>query len=72
MRFEGEARPDCVRDVYDGREYAKHKRFLSEPGNVSLLLNTDGIKMFNSSGIDLWPIWLVVNELPPNERYVYN
>ena len=54
--------------MYDGEEYKKHKDFLSEPGNVSLLLNTDGVKMFNSSVVDLWRIWLVMNELPPHER----
>ena len=68
MRFERETTPGCVADVYDGEEYKKHGDFLAEPGNVSLLLNTDGVKMFNSSVVDLWPIWLVVNELPPHER----
>ena len=68
MRFEKEALSGCVCDVFDGEEYKKHQDFLGQPGNVSLLLNTDGIKMFNSSTVDLWPIWLVVNELPPSER----
>lgn len=68
MRFERATVEGCVGDVYDGKEYRKHKDFLSEPSNVSFLLNTDGVKMFNSSTVDLWPIWLVVNELPPHER----
>ena len=50
--------------------YRKHDDFVRQPGNVSLLVNTDGVKMFNSSTISQWPIWLVVNELPPSERYV--
>lgn len=64
----------CICDVYDGTEYKKHADFLQQPGNVSLVANTDGVKMFNSSGVSLWHIWLVVNELPPKERYyiVYN
>ena len=52
------------RDVLDGKEH----EFLSEPGNVSLLLNTDGVSMFKSSNISIWPIWLVINELPPHIR----
>ena len=66
-RFRREESPD-LRDVLDGREYRKHEDFLSEPGNVSLLLNTDGVNLFKSSTISLWPIWLVINELPPHVR----
>ena len=57
-----------IRDVLDGDEYRKHSSFLSEPGNVTLLLNTDGVSMFKSSTISLWPIWLAINELPPHIR----
>ena len=32
-------------------------------------MNTDGVAVFKSSKKSLWPIWLVINELPPNERY---
>ena len=67
-RFEREQDSD-IRDVMDGNEYQKHRCFLSEPGNVSLLLNTDGVSMFRSSTISLWPIWLVINELPPHIRW---
>ena len=68
-RFGRKESPD-LRDVLDGKEYKKHEEFLSEPGNVSLLLNTDGVNLFKSSNISLWPIWLVINELPPHVRYV--
>ena len=70
MRFERETSPNHVCDVYDGMGYKKHDDFVRQPGNVSLVVNTDGVKMFNSSSISMWPIWLVVNELPPSERYV--
>ena len=56
-------------DVYDGREYCQHKDFLSKPENVSFLLNTDGVSMFRSSTVSLWPLWLVINELPPSVRF---
>ena len=59
---------DVLRDVTDGWEYLKHKHFLSEPANVSFLLNTDGVSLFRSSNISLWPIWLAVNELRPHVR----
>ena len=44
-------------------------RFLNNPANVSLLVNTDGVSIFRSSKCSLWPIWLVINELPPSQRY---
>ncbi len=59
---------NVIRDVYDGEEYTKHSSFLSQPGNVSFLLNTDGVALFRSSTISIWPIWLAINELPPDVR----
>lgn len=63
-----ERNSSVIKDVYDGKEYQKHRAFLSEPGNNSLLLNTDGVAMFKSSNVSLWPIWLAINELPPHIR----
>ncbi len=38
--------------------------------NVSLVFNTDGAPVFKSSGISLWPVYLVINELPPRLWYI--
>ena len=59
-----------IHDIYDGSEYKKHvqKGFLSCKSNVSLLLNTDGVQVFTSSKREVWPVWLAINELPPNLR----
>lgn len=61
-------------DIYDGEEYIKHScpgEFLSSsfPANVSFIMNTDGVAIFRSSKVSMWPIWLVVNELPPELRF---
>ena len=56
--------PHTILDVYDGAGYAKHKEFLAHPANISLVLNTDGVSVFHSSKASLWPVWIVVNELP--------
>ena len=69
QRFTCESTAAFVSDIWDGEEYRKHQRFLSNPANVSLLLNTDGVNIFRSSKCSLWPIWLVINELPPSHRY---
>ncbi len=68
-RFEREQDPGTMHDVLDGKEYMKHKDFLSKRGNVSLTLNTDGVALFKSSNISLWPIWVTINELPPHVRF---
>ena len=33
-------------DVLDGSEYQKHLDFVAEPANFTLLLNTDGVNVF--------------------------
>ena len=67
-RFTRRGDSDSIRDIFDGTEYKNHLDFLSHPGNISLTLNTDGINVFRSSCVSLWPIWLVINELPPSTR----
>ena len=71
--------PQCssetISDIYDGEEYLK----LCEPGgflcpytnpvNISFTLNTDGVPLFSSSQTGIWPVYLVINELPPHARY---
>ena len=57
-------------DIYDGAAYQKYGEFLSKenPAHTSLLCNTDGVALFRSSKFSIWPIWLVINELPPSQR----
>ncbi len=57
-----------IHDVYQGRVYKEHTDFLSNPLNISLLLNTDGVAIFQSSKVSIWPVWLVINELPIKMR----
>ena len=71
-RFEGHYSGDIIRDIWDGMEYRKFvdSGFLGRdnPGNVTLTLNTDGVAVYRSSSTTLWPIWLMINELPPTQR----
>ena len=73
-RFNRKKKNDsAIEDIYDGIAYKK----LSEndgplsskhPYNVSFLLNTDGVPVFKSSKMSVWPIFLMVNELPYKQR----
>ena len=58
-------------DIIDGEEYMRHCSaggVLRDQNNISVLLNSDGIPIFQSSGIGVWPVQLVINEIPPKER----
>lgn len=60
-----------IEDVYDGKLYRKFSRpggFLSHPHNISFLGNTDGVSLIRSTGWGVWPVYLVINELPPHYR----
>ncbi len=59
-------------DISDGKEYRK----LLQPGGclhgentISSVFNTDGAELFSSSNVNLWPIYLAINELSPRERF---
>ena len=59
-----------IEDIYDGKLYQEHfhNGFLSDPHNISLLWNTDGVQVFKSSKYAIWPFFLRINELPPHMR----
>ncbi|XP_069102037.1 uncharacterized protein [Argopecten irradians] len=63
---------DVICDIKNGEGYRK----LQEPGgflhgttNITLSLFTDGIPLYKSSSVSLWPVYLLINELPPKERF---
>lgn len=59
---------NTVCDIYSGREYRKNIEFLLQPANISLSLNTDGVSIYHSSKISIWPVWIVINELPSAQK----
>lgn len=60
-----------IRDIYDGKRYRDFVKKLSEYDRhayASVTFNTDGAPLFASSSYSIWPIYLMVNELPYNVR----
>ena len=55
-------------DIYDGSEYARHSEYFHEMYHLSFALNFDGAPKFKSSSVQIWPIQLYLNELPPHIR----
>ena len=59
-----------LEDVYDGRIYRRLVKdgILQSGNNFSFVFNTDGVPIFKSSKVSIWPIYLVINELPYKKR----
>jgi hypothetical protein len=61
-------------DIRDGRLY---KKILESSDGLAItnqeaftfLLNTDGISSFKKSKLTIWPVFLVINELPLESRF---
>lgn len=70
-RFHRRIDNDRIRDIYDGniyKEYFDNGGFLSNPNNISFTWSTDGVPVFKSSKVSMWPFYLRINELPPEKR----
>ncbi|XP_070174358.1 uncharacterized protein [Littorina saxatilis] len=69
-----------ITDVMDGKLYREafnsDGQFNSRAANakedelhISFQLNTDGVSIFRSSVFSIWPLYMVINELPPDIRF---
>ena len=61
---------DVITDIYDGLLYKElcEKGILNCKDNISFLMNTDGVPVFKSSKVSIWPVYLIINELPNKKR----
>lgn len=62
-----------IHDLYHGLDYKNFLYlggFLTQKYNISFTVNTDGVNKFNSSKAGhLWPVYLMINELPKEYRF---
>ncbi|XP_063971106.1 uncharacterized protein LOC129260048 [Lytechinus pictus] len=61
-----------IEDIFDGTMYKKMMEEgepLSNRNNFSYTFNSDGLPAFKSSKYSIWPIYIMVNELPPKLRF---
>lgn len=62
---------NTVRDIHDGEQYQKVSKLYPKSIVLSLVVNTDGARVFNSSNKkSLWPIQIYQNYLRPSKRYI--
>ncbi|XP_041469957.1 uncharacterized protein LOC121419571 [Lytechinus variegatus] len=61
---------DDLTDITDGVKYREMKKdgLLANPENFSLLWNSDGVPIFKSSQTSIWPVLVMINELPIKMR----
>ena len=62
---------DHLEDIYDGSLYKQHSAsggILNSWNNLSLTWNLDGVSGFRSSKFSIWPLYLIINELPYHLR----
>jgi len=66
------AKKGVYTDIYDGSLYQQLvlNKYTDSPSNISVIFNTDGFPVFRSSGFAFWPLYLLINELPYQMRYV--
>lgn len=60
---------DTITDVQDGIQFKAAQKNHPESIVLSLTVNTDGAKIFNSTSKSVWPIQICQNYLPPGKRY---
>lgn len=65
--------PD-INDISSGSEFLNLKadcQHLDQAAKIiTLCWNTDGVPLFKSSSVSIWPLYLTINELPAKERFL--
>jgi len=57
-------------DIFDGKVYKNSADFFVNKFALSVMLNYDGAPKFKSSGMQIWPVQLSINELAGMFIYV--
>lgn len=64
--------PENIEDIVDGDIYKSFfgpEGFLRNPHNICFQINTDGVSLFKSSKFSIWPVYIIICDLPPSKRY---
>ncbi len=69
--FQREADSHFMKDIHDGKVFQElmvNGGLLSRPGNVGLILSSDGVPVFKSSKGSLWPVYFMITNIAPHQR----
>ena len=53
----------------DYKNFSHPGGFLSQLHNISFTINTDGVSKYSSRAGHLWPVYIMINELPKEHRF---
>lgn len=59
-----------MKDVWDGSCMAKASEQSNNKKTISVLVSTDGIPLFKSASVTLWPVSFVILKVPPAIRMI--
>ena len=59
---------NIITDIHNGEQYRRLKGGSGNLDVISLTFNIDGVPVFNSSSVALWPVYHMINELPTKSR----
>ena len=65
-------RSGVITDIWNGKllGHLREKGLFSNSTDLSLSFHTDGVKLFKTrSAFHIWPLVLIINNLPPEERF---
>lgn len=60
-------------DIIDGKRFHRLKQqgwFETDSSDMGLILALDGGCLFKRNGVQAWPVWGLLANLEPKERYV--
>ncbi|KAK3924831.1 Serine--tRNA ligase 1 [Frankliniella fusca] len=60
----------CERSDFVHNINYTEKKFVPGATYLTLTWNTDGLQIYKSSSFSLWPWYFVINELPPEKRFL--
>ena len=60
-----------MQDVWDGsalRSMCQPGRYFSNKYNLTMALSTDGVALYKSSSVSIWPVYLIILNFPAHIR----
>lgn len=62
---------ETYRDIMDGKLYQEICIQSEKSGFhwLSCIFNKDRVALYESSKVNIWPTYIVINEIPPQERF---
>lgn len=71
LQREKKSNDESIRDIWDGaalKPLINHDYYFLTPNHLALSISTDGVRLFKSSSVSLWQVYLRILNLPASIR----